>query len=185
MFDLDVNLRDRYPERLGSDYVGLNIGMMKLEDIKLSLKTKFWCLCKTINTQLKENLKEEKHLLFLIMSRLIDDLNDKEIALQLEKHHNHINDLNLSNIGRYPFSPEYGPWRLNRFYCVGSNWSPFYGTFNVLICSIRFLNYSLVYETSQFNEKIAKRWFKNFTNLTENSWKLADEFTLKQFLDEQ
>jgi hypothetical protein len=94
--------------------------MMKLQDIKLSSKTKFWCLCKTIHNQLQENLEEEKHIFFLTMNRLIDELNDKQIVLQLEKNQNHINDLKFSHIGKYPFSPEYGPWKLNRFYCVGS-----------------------------------------------------------------
>ncbi|CAF1557673.1 unnamed protein product [Adineta steineri] len=65
-YDLNVNLRHRYSLPLDRyEHVGLHIAMMTLNDISISLETKFWSLCRIIFNDLQKNLTDGKHLTYL------------------------------------------------------------------------------------------------------------------------
>ncbi|CAF0911896.1 unnamed protein product [Didymodactylos carnosus] len=172
-FDVDVNLRHRYPAAADTpplsryESVGLHVGMMNLNDITVSLQTQFWQLCHVIHQQLTQNLVEGKHLTYLRANRLCST--DILMEEQVQRNHGRSSDLNVSNIGKYPFQQEYddGHIKLKHYYCAGSGWCPFNGTNVLLVCSMKSLDYTLVYETGTKNEEIAKHWFQKMTSLTE------------------
>ncbi|CAF1309077.1 unnamed protein product [Adineta steineri] len=70
-YDLDVNLRHRYSLPLDRyEHVGLHIAMMTLNDISISLETKFWSLYRIILNDLQKNLTDGKHLTYLRANHL-------------------------------------------------------------------------------------------------------------------
>ena len=173
-FDLDVNLRKRYPGLdLGNDHVGLHIGMMQLA-LSITPTTTFWGFCHLVFSQLHRRLSDGEHFLYHTANRVFDWGNE-EYTARVARNHGHANDLNFSNIGPYPFPPEYGAdTRVTRCYCVGSRWCPFFGGYVFLIHSLTELNYSFVYEVG--NEVTATKLFAEITKLVECAATLPDDF---------
>ncbi|CAF1322267.1 unnamed protein product [Adineta steineri] len=118
-YDLNVNLRHRYSLPLDRyEHVGLHIGMMTLNDIGITLKTKLWSLCRIIFNDLQKNLSDEKHLTYLRATRL--SVTDE----QMKRNNGRNNELNFSNISTYPFQQEFEDMNVT------------------LVCSIESLDYT-------------------------------------------
>jgi hypothetical protein len=96
--------------------------------------------------------------------------------------HGHLQDMNLSNIGRYFFETTYGSTKVEKIYCVGCGWCPAFGGYVFLIPSVTSLNYSLVYESSAFNDQVAISFFDLAVQLTENACNHSETFTLRDFM---
>jgi hypothetical protein len=96
--------------------------------------------------------------------------------------HGHLQDMNFSNIGRYFFETTYGSTKVEKIYCAGSGWCPAFGGYVFLISSVTSLNYSLVYESSTFNDQVAISFFNLAVQLTENACNLSDTFSLRDFM---
>ncbi|CAF1371050.1 unnamed protein product [Adineta ricciae] len=182
-FDLDVNLRHRYPSPLDRhEHIGLHIGMMTLNEIVISRETKFWSLCRVIFNDLQRNLSEGRHLTYLRANRLTST--DEQIDEQTKRNDGRINDLNFSNIGPYVFQREYEDLKLKHYYCVGSNPCPSVGTNVILVCSVESLDYVLLHEAGEKNRLIAKSWFDRMVGLTDRVWRQTESWTFDHFLKE-
>ncbi|UJR17182.1 hypothetical protein I4U23_004078 [Adineta vaga] len=177
--NLDVNLRHPYPSPFDRyEHVGLAIGVMILNDITISLQTKFWSLFHIIFDDLQKNISDGKHLTCLRVTRL--SATDEQIDQQIKRN----NDLNFSNIDSYPFQEEYENMKLKHYYCVGSNPCPCVATNVLLVCSIESLDYVLLHEAIEKNQIIANTWFNRMVNLTDIAWKYDQEWTFNDFFKE-
>ncbi|CAF4843252.1 unnamed protein product, partial [Rotaria sp. Silwood2] len=148
---------------------------MNLSNSVVSLQTKFWSLCHVVHRELQNNLSDDKHLIYLRSNRLCS--NDKQIEEQTNRNDGRINDLNFSNIGPYSFQQEFEEVKLKHYYCVGSNGCPTVGTNVLLVCSIKSLDYTLLYEPGEKNQSIAKHWFEKMASLTDAAWKYGEDWT--------
>lgn len=182
-FDIDVNLRHRYSNPLSRyEHVGLHIAMMNIENIGISLETKFWELCRVIHTKVQEDLSKNQHLLQFRAIRLCSD--DNEVEKQTSQYHGRINDLNLSNIGSYPFQNVFGDLRLKHYYCVGSDACPSIATNVILVSSVECLDYILLHESGEENETIAKQWFERMIQLVDTAWTYDEKWSFKAFINQ-
>lgn len=184
-FDMDVNLRKRLPKSLGNDHVGAYIGMMSF-NLSLTPSTTFWDFVQTMRDAIETGLNEKQHFHYLEVNRRLDEqieespLEDK--AWKLDD--GHAQDMNFSNIGRYPFSPVYGNITVDKIYCVGGGWCPTFGAYVFLIPSVTSLNFSLVYESAKLNDAVANDFFDSVCSLVERSPNLSESFTLEDYMSE-
>jgi len=184
-FDMDVNLRKRLPKSLGSDHVGAFIGMMSF-NLSLEPSTAFWNFVHSMHRAIQDALNERQHFHYLEVNKRLDKMLEKD---PLENrcwkvNDGHVQDMNFSNIGRYPFSPDYdGGISVEKIYCVGGGWCPTFGAYVFLIPSVRYLNFSLVYESdAETNDAVANEFFNSVCDLVERAPSVDDSFTLEQYL---
>lgn len=185
-FDMDVNLRKRLPKSLGSDHVGAFIGMMSF-NLSLEPSITFWNFVHSMNRAIGDALNEKQHFHYLEVNKRLDKMLEKN---PLENrcwkvNDGHSTDMNFSNIGRYPFSPDYdGGVSVEKIYCVGGGWCPTFGAYVFLIPSVRYLNFSLVYESdAEINDAVANEFFDSVCDLVERTPSLDESFTLEQYLN--
>lgn len=162
--NVDVNLRDRLINKLGYSNVGLIISIMTMYDLVITKETTFLELCKAVNNNLKNKFDTNYHLLQKEAEKLIEPIELEKITFNC--------NINISNIGAYPFDNVYQIGEdesiiLTKINCVGGIWSPYFGIHVFLLHSIKFFSYSFVYTDSIENEIIAKNLFDDIINLIE------------------
>eukprot|EP00927_Polykrikos_kofoidii_P055606 TRINITY_DN49820_c0_g1_i1.p1 TRINITY_DN49820_c0_g1~~TRINITY_DN49820_c0_g1_i1.p1 ORF type:complete len:481 (+),score=38.08 TRINITY_DN49820_c0_g1_i1:65-1507(+) len=183
-FDMDVNLRKRLPTSLGNDHVGAFIGMMSF-NLSLEPSTKFWDFVQSMYHGIGDALDEKQHFHYLEANKRLDKMvEEKPLENRAWKGNDgHAQDMNFSNIGRYPFSPDYGAVSVEKIYCVGGGWCPKFGAYVFLIPSVRYLNFSLVYESgAKLNDTTAKEFFNLVCDLVESTPSADESFTLGDYL---
>jgi hypothetical protein len=119
------------------------------------------------------------------------DLKDEQKRIAAEtgynetkwNQHGHAQDMNFSSFGRYFFEPTVGSTSLEKVYCVGGGWCPTFGAYVFLIPSVKYLNFSIVYESDSLNEQVAENFLESAADLTERAWKLPDTYTLAEFME--
>lgn len=183
-FDMDVNLRKRLPKSLGNDHVGAFIGMMSF-NLSLESSTKFWDFVQSMYHSIGDALDEKQHFHYLEVNKRLDKMiEEKPLGNRAWKSNDgHAQDMNFSNVGRYPFSPDYGAVSVEKIYCVGGGWCPTFGAYVFLIPSVRCLNFSLVYESdAKLNDTIANEFFDSVCDLVESTPSVDESFTLGDYL---
>lgn len=165
--DILVNFRDKGNPKLGIEYVALLIGIMTL-NVKFSLETNFWDLCKKIQENLGEELKIESPYYWHPIRRSTSTIRLSEIS--------------ISNVGPYKLPLSYGNVKLKRIYGVTTvpSWPYFF-----LIMSFKEFNYSFVYQKAISSKSDAESFFKEIYTFIEVSHKLPKEFSLKEFLNKE
>ena len=98
--------------------------------------------------------------------------NDTDILENISKNNGLTSDINLSNIGAYPFPPIYkisgnNELKLLSFNCVGALWSPSFAAYVFLIHSVTFMSYSFVFDNEKENSESARELFKSICDLVE------------------
>jgi len=181
-FDMDVNLRDRFPGAPGSDHVGAFIGMMAF-NLTVTPTTTFWGLVETARRAIGEGLEEKQHLSYFEVGKRLDALGSIPGSSK-EDTHGHAQDMNFSNVGKYLFPTTVGSVTVEKIYCVGGGWCPTFGSYIFLIPSVKELNFSLVYEAADFNDKIANDFLDLVVSLTENAPNVSESFVLADYIAE-
>ncbi|KAL7491060.1 hypothetical protein ACHAWT_001842 [Skeletonema menzelii] len=163
-FDMDVNLRKRLPKSLGSDHVGAFIGMMSF-NLSLEPSITFWNFVHSMNRAIGDALNEKQHFHYLEVNKRLDKMLEKN---PLENrcwkvNDGHSTDMNFSNIGRYPFSPDYD------------------GGVSVEISTASVVGGVLPLE--QINDAVANEFFDSVCDLVERTPSLDESFALEQYLN--
>jgi hypothetical protein len=94
---------------------------------------------------------EKQHFHYLEVNKRLDKMvEEKPLENRAWKGNDgHAQDMNFSNIDRYPFSPDYGAVIVEKIYCVGGGWCPTFGAYVFLITSVRYLNFLLCMRAMQ------------------------------------
>jgi NRPS condensation-like uncharacterized protein len=182
----DINLRDRLDAKLGKNHVALLISVNKIY-MEFNKSTTFLELCKKINKNMNDYLEKRLFLYEMEADRILYEMSTNSNSAEEETIPSFFAaDLNLSSIGPYPFNPIYklneGEIKLKSFKCIGSPWSPKVSQYILLIHSVSYMNYSMVY-SSEDNTEYAERYMRSIIDLIENSSSLKD-MTFDEYLRE-
>ncbi|KAJ3309340.1 hypothetical protein HDV04_006229 [Boothiomyces sp. JEL0838] len=176
-FDIDYNMRGKV-EGITKEDVGFNVAIGSLESFLkgLDVNEKFWEAAKRLR---KESLIADKSLsqkLNQVYShRNLHSL--KTVPTPNDKCC--INDLNLSNIGRYPFETVVGNYKIKNIWVYNN--MPYLGpAFTFFLTSTENINYSCV---SRVENTSGKKLFDYAVSLVENIHTLDSEITVKQVLE--
>ncbi|GMF37575.1 unnamed protein product [Phytophthora fragariaefolia] len=110
---LDYNMRQRVPEPAEEDQVGAYVGYAPLEwlakagvDMK---STKFWDLARQAKKEIDENLEQTMQMASvpIVLDRRFNNKIEPSFAEALNVRRSQTSDVNLSNLGRYPFAKEF------------------------------------------------------------------------------
>jgi hypothetical protein len=182
-FDMDVNLRNRFPGAPGSNHVGAFIGMMAFT-LKVTPSTTFWGLVDSARRAISEGMEEKQHLSYFEVGKRLDSLESSPEPSNVDNH-GHAQDMNFSNVGKYLFPTTVGSVSVEKIYCVGGGWCPTFGSYIFLIPSVKELNYSLVYEAADINDKIANDFLDLVVSLTENAHDVSESYVLADYISQQ
>lgn len=177
--DVDVNLRDRTDIKLGYNHIALFISINEIK-VKFTKQTKFLELCKIVKEKMAEFFKNKS---FIYENKSNPGLKNKNLDCVINQQFIP-GDLNISNIGAYPFNNVYklsdGTIKLNGLKCIGSPWTPFFSNYVLLIHSVTFLNYSFVYSDER-NTEFVKDYLKSIIYLIENCYQF-ESLTFDEYL---
>lgn len=158
--DIDVNYRDRFKEKLGYNNVGIFIGIFDIEK-KVEKNTKFWDFCREIQNDIKSKLDDHSGAYWLEFSKVLEI--DREIPVdklyrKIHENYGRFADLNLSNIGNYPFQKKCGDLELNSLHCFNGEIPDSY-SFLWYIASVDKFCFSMAYDKSLFSKSFAEKFF--------------------------
>jgi NRPS condensation-like uncharacterized protein len=166
--EIDFNVRKRLPEKnLNDDYVGLLIGIAPIST-KITLETDWWPLCRHVYAELSNIISERKYALFHIVIDTADNIifeNDEATKVFVEERHERFADMNISNIGVFPFSNQFGEYTLERLYTAGGN-HPEGVNYLFLINTVgENMTYTLVYEKKITMHSTANQFLNDVVEL--------------------
>ncbi|ETO60742.1 hypothetical protein F444_21131 [Phytophthora nicotianae P1976] len=113
VIELDYNMRRRVPQPVQEDPVGTYVTFANLERLAsegVDLKTtKFWDLARQSKREIDSKVRETMSIaaLPIIFDQQINAKTQLSFATALNIRHSQTSDVNLSNVGRYPFAKEY------------------------------------------------------------------------------
>ena len=181
---IDVNLRDRLGRHLKKDHIALVISQNKIF-MDFERETTFGDLIKKVNKKMITFFENRTFIHDIEVDRIVNEnvakknpVYDGVVSPYFEA------DLNLSNIGAYPFNPKYklkdGEIEVKSLKCIGSPWCPEIGHYVFLIHSVSYMNYSIVFCDSK-NKEFAKGYMNSIIHLIENCHTL-EKITFEEFL---
>eukprot|EP00667_Euglena_gracilis_P007297 EG_transcript_7364 len=179
-FDMDVNLRPRFATPRGPQDVGLMIGITRIEAGDVGPATLFWPLARQLHGAIQTQLDGGHPFLYHCVNRRFD-WTDTAFVARLEANHGRPADLNFSNIGRYQFPLTYGDLQLRRQFCVGSSWTPFFGSYTILFNATEQLGVSIVSSPSERDKQIAAAFMDAVMALIADP-AVDDDYDLHRFL---
>jgi NRPS condensation-like uncharacterized protein len=174
--DVDVDLRNFVEPKLALEHVGLLIGIMQIE-ANVTKETKFWDLCRIINNKLRDGIVNEEAAYYHKVNQEIF-YNEDYVDHIFENCGRHA-DMNLSNMGRYPFPKKNGNYTVKEFHGVTSNSEGW--TYLLAIASLDYICYSWVYEKSLVDESTAQNMFHQIVNMVEQSHKIPSQMTVLEY----
>ncbi|KAJ3309342.1 hypothetical protein HDV04_006231 [Boothiomyces sp. JEL0838] len=174
--DIDYNMRNKV-KGLDEKDVGFNITIGSLESLKkgLDLNQNFWKAAKKLK---KESLTANTSFLAKTIQTFVHLKFNKLSNVTIPHDHGCINDVNLSNIGRYPFERKVGDYYLDSFHVF--NTIPGLGPSVILyLCTTDRIAYSMA---SKVEESQAKIVFDTFVFLLERIHEIESHFTIAQVI---
>ena len=180
---IDVNYRDRVEPKLGREFIAAFIGIF---DIEFSVKkdTKFWEFAKSIHKEMREKVNDHEAAHWLEFYRILEvekRIDVKHLYEHIVKNCGRFADLNLSNIGPYPFERKIGEFELLSMYCVNGE-VPISYSFLWYLISLDQIFYSFTAEASLWSREFIQRFFERLCDMTERSYTLQDDFTFADYL---
>lgn len=180
-FDVEVNLRDRFTNKLGTDHVGCLIGGFPMAPKPAPHET-LWDLAKNLREKTMNNIDRKLHFIYSIIYGEFPW--EAEEFQQLEDDNHGFSDtLNFSNIGVYPFKTNYKLCSLVEQYTSGARWIPWFGAYALLFNSVNELCFTMMYpDVSSMNADYAKTFLDDVIYVTENISTMKHQ-TLEQYVD--
>ncbi|CAG5110890.1 Oidioi.mRNA.OKI2018_I69.chr2.g5240.t1.cds [Oikopleura dioica] len=119
--DVDYNLRDRFPKKIGNNTVSCYIGWPSLRPNAIPSDS-LLAVAKKIHQELKLQMSEESHHQFDSIADLLKENGAIYDAIAAEN--NGVNaSINFSNVGKYKFSTKYEKSEILELYCTGNGWA--------------------------------------------------------------
>ncbi|CAG5079584.1 Oidioi.mRNA.OKI2018_I69.PAR.g9288.t1.cds [Oikopleura dioica] len=110
--DIDYNLRDRFPQKLGNTVVACYIGLGSINP-KADFSETMVDVAKRIKKEINEQLENQEP--FMVGAFME--------AAQMKPENNHIDgSVNFSNVGKYKFDTEFSFGKIRELYCSGNKW---------------------------------------------------------------
>ncbi|KAE8900598.1 hypothetical protein PF005_g27931 [Phytophthora fragariae] len=113
MASLDYNMRRRVPQPAEEDQVGAYVGFAPLEwlqKVGADMKTtRFWDLARRAKKEIDENLEHTMQMAAvpIVLDRRFNNKIDPSFVEALNVRHSQTSDVNISNLGRYPYAKEF------------------------------------------------------------------------------
>jgi hypothetical protein len=89
-------------------------------------------------------------------------------------------DVNFSSIGPFPFNPTFGDTKIVDMYTVGSGWTTA-GSYVLLFHALDHLCFSIVFEETDTNTKVASSIIQDTLQLTERA--TQGDITFDEFIE--
>ncbi|KAJ3270600.1 hypothetical protein HDV01_007696 [Terramyces sp. JEL0728] len=176
--DIDYNMRNKV-KGLDEKDIGFNITIGTIESLKkgLDFSGKFWDAAKELK---KESLTANTSFLAKMVQTFVHLKFNRFSSFEIPHHQTCINDVNLSNIGRYPFEKQVGGYNLESFHVY--NTTPYVGPSVILyLCSTDHIGFSMA---SKVEDTQAKKVFDLFVSLVEKIHEISSDLTIRQVLDQ-
>ncbi|CAG5111660.1 Oidioi.mRNA.OKI2018_I69.chr2.g5941.t1.cds [Oikopleura dioica] len=121
--DIDFNLRDRFPQKLGNTVVACYIGVGSIVP-KAELTETLVDVAKRIKNEINEQLENQEPFMMRAMMDILGSSDGKEFNKPIN---NHIaSSVNFSNIGKYKFETQFNFGKIRELYCSGNKWTKAY-----------------------------------------------------------
>jgi hypothetical protein len=184
--DVDYDMRKRVLES-SSDDVGVNVSIATLKRLKekgIRLDRRFWDVARLCKSDTDAALTSFDHGLIMGCTQMItDDLNISIPESLFKVKGSIVGDLNLSNIGRYPFETSFqgDDDSYLDIECVHvCNSQPFLsGSLTAYLLSVKYLSYSFEYKLVDSD---AKSFCNYFCQFSESIGSIASSVTLYDVL---
>ena len=150
-------------------------------DLSVTSATPFWELVREAKCRTDQSLTEQQHLFCFDVEERLDARHCAPLCARTAV--NGAQDINFSNVGRYLFSPNYGPLTLRRLYYAGGGWVPTFGGCMFAVSAVTHMSYSLVFQASERNAGTAKAFLDEAVRVTEAAHALPEAWTLADYLD--
>jgi hypothetical protein len=182
--EVDVNIRKRLLSgSLGDDHCGLLIGIAPVRT-RIKPDDEWWVLCKEAHKSLVSLVKNRTYELYGPAVDEADDIleQDEEFCKWYEQHGNRFADINLSNMGVFPFDTHFGPYSLERITTAGGNNSE--GTnYLILINTVNEnISYCLVYDKALIKRSTAEKFLNDVIELLKRCTS-DNNITVKNFVE--
>jgi hypothetical protein len=182
--EVDFNIRKRLDHMdLGDDYVGMLIGISAIIT-SINPETEWWTLCKQNHNALQEAIKEKQYRIFHNVVNRLDEIcyNDEEYMEEYKRNGQRFGDVNVSNIGKFPFDTHFGEYKLESLYTTGGT-TPEGVNYLFLINTVeQEMCFSLVYDASLTTEKTANQFLESVILLLQKCASGIEGWTIANFV---
>ncbi|CBY12812.1 unnamed protein product [Oikopleura dioica] len=119
--DVDYNLRERFPEKIGNKIVSCFVGWPSLRP-NAELSDTLLEVAKKIHAELKLHMSEESHHQFGSIQELLSE--HEAVYDEIAAKNNRVtSSFNFSNVGKYKFSLKYEKCEILELFCTGEGWA--------------------------------------------------------------
>jgi hypothetical protein len=184
--DIDVNYRDRVDPKLGRNFIACVIGVFDVE-FEVHKDTAFWDLVRRIHIKFQDRIKDHAPAYWLEFYRVLEvekKIDVDHLYANIIERYGRIGDLNLSNIGPYPFETQVGDLNLKSLFCVNGE-VPVSYSFLWYIISLDRICYSFISERSLWSRDFADKLFMKMNDLVENSHTFSKELTYADYVNKE
>ena len=135
--DVDYNLRDRFPKKLGKTTVACYIGWPSLKP-EAELQETLLETAKKASRNIKKQIDNHEHHMWRQIEDLWEEHEDEyqkvsdknngisKLTYRLTLSLYLASSINFSNVGRYPFGINYNVSTVKELYCTGDSWGAWF-----------------------------------------------------------